>query len=108
MVLTLRPRVRASGRWPKRRENNRPRAGAEQYIGGMMADGTGTLERVSIDWQHPEPVRKPAPTDRASAKSAVPEAWLVAPASPELPTPVVSPVPVLPNRRVSFLERLRR
>lgn len=73
-----------------------------------MADGTGTLERVSIDWQHPEPVRKPAPADRASAKSAVPEAWLVAPASPELPTPVVSPVPVLPNRRVSFLERLRR
>src|SRR5690242_8747975 len=98
MVSTLRPRcVRASGRWPKRRENNRPRVGAEQYVEGMMADGTGTLERVSIDWQHPEPVRKRAPVDRPSPKSVAREAdepWLVAPAAAELPALVVSPVPV--------------
>ena len=72
-----------------------------------MADGTGTLERVSIDWQHPEPVRQRAPAGRLSPKPAAREPWHVAPAS-ELPTPVVSPVPVLPDRRAGFLERLRR
>jgi len=77
----------------------------------MMADGTGTLERVSIDWQHPEPVPKRAPADRPSPKSVAREAdepWLVAPAAAELLAPVASPVPVLPNGRVGFFERLRR
>ena len=30
----------------------------------MMADVTGTLERVPIDWQHPEPARERVPGDR--------------------------------------------
>ena len=65
-----------------------------------MADGTGTLERVSIDWQHPEPARKRAPADRPWPQPKQSEA---AP----LPPPVVSPVPLVPNRRARFLERLR-
>src|SRR6201987_703526 len=118
MASTLRPRrVRASGRWPRRRENNRPLVpGAEQYVGGMMADGTGRLERVSIDWQHPEPVRERAPVGRswhppekrASAKPAPAEPWRVAPATAELPPAVVSQTPARPDRRVRFQERLRR
>jgi SAM-dependent methyltransferase len=82
----------------------------------MMADGTGTLDRVSIDWQHPEPVRERAPVGRlwqptekpAPAKPAPAEPWRVAPATAELPPAVVSPVPARPDRRVRFLERLRR
>jgi 16S rRNA C967 or C1407 C5-methylase (RsmB/RsmF family) len=31
----------------------------------MMADATGTLESVPIDWQHPEPVRQRAPAGRS-------------------------------------------
>lgn len=31
----------------------------------MMADATGTLESVPIDWQHPEPVRPRAPAGRS-------------------------------------------
>jgi SAM-dependent methyltransferase len=81
---------------------------AEQYIGGMMADGTGTLERVSIDWQHPEPARKRAPAERPSPNSTAREPWRVAPASSELPPPAVSPVSILPDRRAGFFERLRR
>jgi SAM-dependent methyltransferase len=82
----------------------------------MMADGTGTLERVSIDWQHPEPVRERVPVGRswqstekpAPAKPAPAELSLVAPATAELPPAVVSPVRARPDRRVRFLERLRR
>jgi SAM-dependent methyltransferase len=93
----------------------------------MMADGTGTLERVSIDWQPPEPVRERAPAARAweqpaqtrsasqaksgaQAKSDGP--WIVARVATDLPPPVVSPVtvspvPVVPSRRTRLLERLR-
>jgi SAM-dependent methyltransferase len=59
-----------------------------------MADATGTLERVPIDWQRPEPVRNPAPAARP---------WR----EPSEPNPG-EPVPVLPNQRVRFLARLRR
>jgi SAM-dependent methyltransferase len=75
----------------------------------MMADGTGTLERVPIDWQPPEPVRERAPAAPAlpqpfEAKSDGP--WIVARATPDSPPVVVSPMPVS-NRRAPFLERLR-
>jgi SAM-dependent methyltransferase len=76
----------------------------------MMADGTGTLERVSIDWQHPEPVCERAPAVRAWHQPAQPkpvEPWLVVPAAVERPPAVVSPVPVVPSRRTRFLDRLR-
>lgn len=57
----------------------------------MMADGTGTLARVPIDWRHPEPVHKAVPDGR-----------------PPVPPAALSPVFVPPNRPVGFLERLRR
>ncbi len=71
-----------------------------------MADGTGTLEGVSIDWQHPEPVRERAPVDRSWRQPA--EREPPAPVVTELPPPVVSPVPAPPDRRLRLLERLRR
>jgi ubiquinone/menaquinone biosynthesis C-methylase UbiE len=82
----------------------------------MMADGTGTLERVSIDWQPPEPVRERAPVDRAwrppektsPAQSQHDGPWIVARATPDLPPAVVSPVPAVPSRWTRLLERLRK
>src|ERR1700744_2498513 len=100
MASTHRPRrVRVSGRWLRRRENNRPRSRVGQYVGGMMADGTGTLERVSIDWQSPKPVRARAPADRSQREPATPSAgkpqqaapWVVTPATPRLPPAVGAP-----------------
>ncbi len=75
-----------------------------------MADGTGTLDRVSIDWQPPEPARERVLVARAWYQPPQPkpvEPWLVEPAATELPPPVVSPVPVVPSRRTRVLERLR-
>jgi SAM-dependent methyltransferase len=77
----------------------------------MMADGTGTLERVSIDYQSPEPVRERALAVPAWQPPAVPkqaDPWRVAPAMTELPPPTVSPLPAVPSRRERFLERLRK
>jgi len=75
-----------------------------------MADVTGTLERVPLDWQHPEPARKRAPAARAWPKTLeqAPGKPSAAPPAVERAPVLVSPVPVVPDRRVRFLARLSR
>jgi SAM-dependent methyltransferase len=66
----------------------------------MMADGTGTLERVSIKWLHPRPSRDDEAGEQRSDAIA-----------PALPTPpplrVEAPIFAPPAKRAGLLERLR-
>lgn len=64
-----------------------------------MADGTGTLDGVSIKWLHPRPSRDDEAGEQRPDAFALP--------SPLPPLPADLPVFAPPAKRVSFLERLR-